>query len=227
MTNTVNIRRGNVHVRYRLLLFVATACACAIGYLGARVLDDSRMNADFKATPGIADYQALANFNRYSLVRAKGSSMQPALAYNNFLLVRDTKQIQRGQILVSGHHGIHRVAGLPGETISLVGGRVQVCAPRRALPAECHLLVEPWVHYVAARPVNSKPVFLRNGYGTVPDNRACCDFIVFVPRNDVVGVVIGSLLSYGPLGPAGMSVPTGPLTPTLEYDPPGAAPATR
>jgi signal peptidase I len=215
---------SRVIVRYRLLLVVGVACACAIGFLGARVLDDGGMSTGARGVPGFLDYQALTQFNRYSIVRANGPSMQPTLARNNFLLVRDTHQIRRGEILVSGHHGIHRVAGLPGETISLVSGHVKVCAPRQGAPSACRMLVEPWVHYLPVAPVDSKPVFLRNGYGTVPDNRACCDFIVVVPENDVVGVVTGSLLSYGPLGPAGMPVPTDPLTQTLEYDAPGATP---
>jgi hypothetical protein len=62
------------------------------------------------------------------------------------------------------------------------------------------------------------PVLARGGYVTVPDNRQCCQALLFVPTNDVIGVAAGSLLSYGPLGPAGAPHPARPQFPTLRYD---------
>jgi hypothetical protein len=59
-------------------------------------------------------------------------------------------------------------------------------------------------------------VHLGHAYATLPDNRQCCDFIIVVPQSDVVGVVAGSLLSYGPIAPNGTR--NKPIEPTLVYE---------
>ncbi len=204
---------GNVVVRYRFLFVIGVVIAAAGGFLGGRIFQRQLPSG----IPGLQDYLALTQYNHYSVVRANGPSMQPTLAAHNVLLVRDTQQIHRGDILVTAHHGIHRVVGMPGETISLVGGHVRVCSPRTGQPASCRTLHEPGVQYYRSPPQNAGPVFLGHGYGTVPDNRSCCEFIIVVPADDVVGVVAGSLVSYGPLAPAGRIAPTQPLTCTLVY----------
>jgi signal peptidase I len=211
------------------MLLVAIACAAAAGFVGGRAVERSAASTLLPAVPGMRDYTALAFYNHYSIVRANGPSMQPALAQYNFLLVRDTKDVKRGDILVSRHHGIHRVLGLPGETLSLEGGRVRICSPRHGTPPGCRYIADPTVKYRNPQQHHDEgPMQLKNGYGTVPDNRSCCEYLIFVPANDVVGVVAGSLLSYGQLSPPGQVAPSRPLTSTLVYDaPPAASPPQR
>lgn len=216
---------GPSHVpasRHWLILLVTVAVVATAGFVGGRAVE--RNTAPLPTVPGLRDYTALAYYNHYSIVRANGPSMQPALAQYNFLLVRDTKAVKRGDILVSRHHGMHRVLGLPGETLSLQGGRVQVCSQRIGASPICRPIADPWVHYPnPGRHQDAGPLLLKNAYGTVPDNRSCCEFVIVVPASDVVGVVAGSLLSYGPLSPPGQIAPGRPLTSTLVYDPPPAA----
>lgn len=203
----------------RLLGVLSVALAAAlIGFAGGMRYQRAALQDTGPRVPGLQDYQALAYFNHYSIVRANGPSMQPTLARWNFLLVRDTRQVRRGDILISGHHGMHRVLGLPGERIWLIHGRVRACTPRSGAAPFCRFLAEPYVRY---RPTDYKdqgPILARGGYVTVPDNRACCQALIFVPASDVVGVAVGSLLSYGPLGPSGATQPALPRGPTLRYD---------
>lgn len=165
---------------------------------------------------GVQDYRALAYYNQYTIARAQGSSMQPTLAQYNFLLVRRKGQVRRGDILVSRHHGDHRVVGLPGETVWLLHGTVRVCTPRPSGVADCRFLNEPYVQYHPLVPKDVGPVHLTDGYATVPDNRLCCQAIYLVPLGDVLGVAAGSLLSYGSLGGSGDAMR--PYTPTLVYE---------
>jgi signal peptidase I len=214
--------RGPSHaparLRYLVLLLIVV-CAASAGFVSGRAFERELPGGDTASIPGIQDYQALTLFNGYSIVRANGSSMQPSLARYNFLLVKDTRSVKRGDILVSRHYGIHRVFGLPGETISLVDGRVSVCSPLPGGPPNCRFKADPWVRYPSVPHHDAGPILLRDGYGTVPDNRSCCEFLIDVPSADVVGIVAGSLLSYGPLGPRDKPAPSRPSTTTLVYDP--------
>lgn len=196
------------------LLVALTLLVCGIALGSAIAIGLLARSPD---VPGLRDYQALAHYNGFSIVRANGPSMEPTYARWNFLLVRDIRRVHRGDVLVSGRHGIHRVVALPGETVWLAHGRVHVCTPApRAAPA-CRSLREPYVAYTAPR-AEAGPVTVRDGYITVPDNRACCAALIAVPAGDIVGIVVGSLLSYGPLGPAGVAHPAVPAAPTLRYE---------
>ena len=206
-------------VWYRLILVAAVCAAALTGFFYGRADEQRRAAAWNAAVPGLSDYEALATYNGYSIVRAQGPSMQPALAQYNFLLVRDTRHIQRGDILISGHHGIHRVVALPGETAWLAGGVAHVCSLQPGGRQYCRALAEPWVRYRQTTCRQLGPLAAGTGYIAASDNRYCPEWLVSVPANDVIGVYAGSLLSYGPLGPRGTTVrrPTGP---TLVYDPP-------
>ena len=203
---------------YRLLIALLVAgTGVWIGFLAGRSYEQTVWESGLGPVPNWQDYRQLATLNGYSVVRADGPSMQPTLARWNYVLVRRTKQISRYQILDSGHHGMHRVLGLPGETLWLVGGRVRVCTPHPPGPPSCRLLTEPYVRYQAPAS-NVGPVAAGDGYIAVPDNRSCCHFLIAVPAEDAIGVVEGSLVSYGPLGPAGRSWPPRPALPSLRYD---------
>lgn len=200
-----------------LITLALIGVALVIGFLLGRRYERRVAEAPVLATTGLDDYRALVTYNGYSIVRGNGPSMQPTLARWNFLMVRDTRRIHRGDILISRRHGTHRVVGLPGETVWLVHGHVRVCTPRLGTSPACRMLTEPYVRYPnTAR--NAGPTVARGGYITVPDNRACCAALLFVPYDDTVGVEVGSLLSYGPLGPPGAAAPTRPLSPMLRYD---------
>ena len=203
----------------RVLLPIVLLAVLLMGFIAGQQYQSARDGIDSRllALPGVRDYEALAYYNHYSIVRAFGPSMQPALATYNFVLVRDRRRIQRGDILVSGHHGMHRVVGLPGETVWLIGGRVRVCTPRTAAVPYCRFLVEPWVHFRRIKHRTWGPLVLRNGYATVPDNRYAYELLIFVPDDDVIGVAAGSLLSYGALSPF-TDPATGPLSPTLVFE---------
>lgn len=203
----------------RLLVALALACCAGlIGFIGGQHYQRDPAPSTVLVVPGLQDYQALAHYNHFSIVRANGPSMQPTLARWNFLLVRDTQTIKRGDILISGHHGMHRALGLPGETIWLIHGRARVCTPRLH-GAYCRFLSEPYVRYRPTRFKDLGPIQVRGGYIAVPDNRDCCQALLFVPYDDIVGVEVGSLLSYGPLGPPDRAPPVRPLGPTLRYEP--------
>ncbi len=198
---------------FRLLLVIAAAALLGLAFQLGRQYQTNEASNPAGSILGQHDYQQLVTFNRYSIVRAYGQSMQPTLALYNFLLVHDTQQIARGQILVSGHHGIHRVVGLPGETVRLSDDTVQVCGPGSA---PCRFLAQPWLHFPPLTAHRTLTAHLGHAYATLPDNRQCCDFLIVVPRSDVVGVVDGSLLSYGPTAPDGRH--TKPVETTLVYD---------
>ena len=203
---------------YRLLIaLLVVGIAVSLGFLVGRRCGQITWESDLGTVPNWQDYRQMATLNGYSVVRADGPSMQPTLARWNYVLVRRTHQIRRYDILDSGHHGMHRVLGLPGETLWLVGGRVRVCTPHPPGPPNCRLLTEPYVRYHAPA-ANIGPVAAGDGYVTVPDNRSCCHFLIAVPIEDAVGVVEGSLISYGPLGPAGRAWPSRPELPALRYD---------
>jgi signal peptidase I len=197
---------------FRILLAIAAMALLGLAFQLGRHYQSNDAAGPGGNLPGLHDYQELVTFNRYSIVRAYGQSMQPTLARYNFLLVHDTPTIARGQILVSGHHGIHRVVGLPGETVRLSGATVQVCGPGSA---PCRLLAQPWPHFPPLTAHRTVTVHLGHAYATLPDNRQCCDFLIVVPESDVVGVVAGSLLSYGPTAPNGAR--TAPRETTLVY----------
>lgn len=208
----VDVPRGRA-----LAILALIGVATTIGFLLGCQYERRVAEGPVLSTTGLDDYRALVTYNGYSIVRGNGPSMQPALARWNFLLVRDTRHIHRGDILISRHHGMHRVAGLPGETIWLVHGLVRVCTARPGTASACSMLTEPYVRY-PNRDRNAGPVLVRGGYITVPDNRACCAALLFVPFDDVVGVEVGSLLSYGPLGPPGAAAPKRPQSPSLRYE---------
>jgi hypothetical protein len=119
------MRRTSSPIRLLCVLAVALGAAL-IGFAAGRQYQRAATPDPGPRVAGLQDYQALAFFNHYSIVRANGPSMQPTLARWNVLLVRDTRQIGRGDILISGHHGMHRVLGLPGERVWLIHGRVRV-----------------------------------------------------------------------------------------------------
>lgn len=203
---------------FRLLIaLLMVGISVGLGFLVGRRYEQTAWESGLGPVPGWQDYQQLATLNRYVIVRASGPSMQPTLARWNYVLVRRTQQIRRFDILDSGHHGMHRVLGLPGETLWLVSGRVRICTPHQSGTPHCRLLDEPYVRYHAPR-TNVGPLEARGGYITVPDNRVCCPFLIAVPGDDAIGVVVGSLLSYGPLGPAGHTWPARPALPALRYD---------
>jgi signal peptidase I len=198
---------------FRALVAISAMALLVVAFLLGRQYQATQATSPAGSVLGLRDYQQLATYNHYSIVRAYGPSMQPTFAMYNFLLVRDTQHIARGQILVSGHHGIHRVVGLPGETVRLSSAGIQVCGPAGA---RCRLLAQPWRHIPPATSPDATSVQLDDAYATLPDNRQCCDYLIVVPRSDVVGVVAGSLLSYGPTTPDGAL--NKPVEPTLEYE---------
>ena len=164
---------------FRALLVVAAMALLGLTFQLGRQYQASEATEPAGSIQGLRDYQQLVTFNRYSIVRAYGDSMQPTLAMYNFLLVRDTQKIARGQILVSGHHGNHRVVGLPGETVRLSGNNLQVCGPGSA---PCRSLAQPWLHFPPLTAHRTVTVHLDHAYATLPDNRQCCDFLIIVPR---------------------------------------------
>jgi signal peptidase I len=198
----------------RAILMLALGCAVLLGFAYGRSYKHAAQG-QILGVPGLQDYQALTTYNHYSIVRANGPSMEPTMAEYNYLLVRDTKEIHRGDIIISGHHGMHRVVGLHGDTVWLRAGKVRVCTPRPGAAPYCRVLVEPWVRFSSTNCPAWGPLVADHGYVTVPDNRYCPQFMVFVPDADVVGVYAGSLLSYGPVH--GVKRPLGP---TLVYEPP-------
>ena len=203
---------------YRLLIALLVAgIAVLLGFLVGQRYEQARWESDLGSVPGWQGYRQLATLKGYSIVRADGPSMQPTLARWNYVLVRRTQRIRRYEILDTGHHGMHRVLGLPGETLWLVGGRVRVCAPRPPGPQSCRMLTEPYVRF-RGQEANRGPVAAGDGYVAVPDNRTCCPYLIPVPSGDAIGVVEGSLISNGPLGPPGQSWPPRPALPALRYE---------
>lgn len=203
---------------YRLLIALLVAgIAVLLGFLVGQRYERTRWESDLGSVPGWQGYRQLATLKGYSIVRADGPSMQPTLARWNYVLVRSTQQIRRYEILDTGHEGMHRVLGLPGETLWLVGGRVRICTPRPLGASSCRMLTEPYVRFRGPE-ANRGPVAAGDGYVAVPDNRTCCPYLIPVPSGDAIGVVEGSLISYGPLGPAGQPGPSRPALPALRYD---------
>jgi signal peptidase I len=147
--------------------------------------------------------------------------MEPQLARDDYVLVEQTNRgIRRGDILVTKKDGDHRVVGLPGETVWVDHGQVRICGPG---PAGCRRLAEPYVHYPDTS-ATFGPIAAKTGWVIMADDRYLFPRLAtVVSPSDVVGVIRGSVLSYGELYPSRPhgwpEIPTRPEGPTLVYQP--------
>lgn len=205
-------RRRGIRWRSLPLLLIAVAAAVYIGYLLGRRDRQTGL-------VGLDSYQSLVQDQGYFLLHVHGRSMEPYLALDNYVLVQRTNRgIRRGDVLVTQDVGDHRVVGLPGETLRVERGRVRVCGPRSA---PCRALAEPYVRYRDTT-ATFGPVVANGGWVLMADNRYLFPTLVSVVHAyDVVGIIRGSALSYGPLQPyrpqGWPSLPARPSGPTLAY----------
>jgi signal peptidase I len=129
-------------------------------------------------------------------MRVEGASMEPALPWGCRILVRRRwrrrQTLRRGQIVLVRRPGeparerLKRVVGLPGESISIRGGRVHV---------DGRPLEEP---YARSDPDESwGPIVLHDGeYVVLGDNRRySTDSRAWGPARagDVIGIAVGNL----------------------------------
>lgn len=121
-------------------------------------------------------------------ITVTGSSMQPTYESGNRTIVNRVaylrKQPQRGDIVVvdTGQREgmiIKRIIALPGETVAIVDGQIQVNGlPLDDQYANCHI---PW---------RTRPVHLKGGeYFVIGDNRPESIFAL-ISRNEIVGRVV-------------------------------------
>jgi len=129
------------------------------------------------------------------IVRVEGASMGPALQRGGWIVVRRRwrrqQPLRRGQVALvrrpdePARECLKRVVGLPGESISIHGGRVHVQGRPLEEPYACSDPDESW-----------GPIVLRDGeYVVLGDNRRySTDSRVWGPvrAGDVTGIAVGS-----------------------------------
>ena len=75
----------------------------------------------------------------FTVIRVKGNSMRPTLRDGQFLLLRRTRNVERGDIVICRYPGekrpkgelfrklyVKRLIGLPGETVTIADGEVSI-----------------------------------------------------------------------------------------------------
>jgi hypothetical protein len=107
------------------------------------------------------------NPTQFRLLLIKGPSMRPLLSGVNVILLQRADTAHRLDVILAVHRGMHRIVGLPGETIWIQGSHVCVATP--SVPRHCP--PEPYAHIVDAH-WNEGPIHLGPGdYFAIADNR--------------------------------------------------------
>ncbi len=129
------------------------------------------------------------------LVLVGGPSMQPLLGTMNVLLMRQTDRLARLDVAQVRRDGIHRIVGLPGETVWVRGGHICVASsPAPTTPPRCP--AEPYVG-ITNPTWNTAPRRLgRDEFAWAADNRVL-RFLVVRRRCQFDAVLLWAVYSWG------------------------------